>query len=122
MTTVNQKLPALPSAYRSGYIFNGWYTDVYGGTKITTSTLFHSSDTVYAKWGKQTDADKPKEYRVTFNANGGTISGNAILDTENQKLDDLPEDTRSGYIFQGWYTNSGIHITKEYQFQQDMTV
>ncbi len=122
MTTVNQKLPALPSAYRSGYIFNGWYTDVYGGTKITTSTLFHSSDTVYAKWGKQTDADKPKEYRVTFNANGGTISGNAILDTENQKLDDLPEATKCGYIFQGWYTNSGIHITKEYQFQQDMTV
>lgn len=52
MTTVDQKLPALPSASRSGYTFDGWYTGSGGGTKITTSTLFATSGTVYAHWTK----------------------------------------------------------------------
>ena len=51
MTTIDQKLPELPIATRSGrYSFDGWYTEKNGGTKITTATLFDKDTTVYAHW------------------------------------------------------------------------
>ena len=51
MTTIDQKLPELPIATRSGrYSFDGWYTEKNGGTKITTATLFDKGTTVYAHW------------------------------------------------------------------------
>ena len=51
MTTIDQKLPELPTATRSGrYSFDGWYTEKNGGTKITTATLFDKDTTVYAHW------------------------------------------------------------------------
>ena len=51
MTTIDQKLPELPIATRSGrYSFDGWYTEKNGGTKITTATLFDKATTVYAHW------------------------------------------------------------------------
>lgn len=51
MTTIDQKLPELPTATRSGsYSFDGWYTAASGGTKITTATVFYENTTVYAHW------------------------------------------------------------------------
>lgn len=51
MTTIDQKLPELPTATHSGsYSFNGWYTAANGGTKITTATVFYENTTVYAHW------------------------------------------------------------------------
>ena len=41
----------LPTATRSGYIFNGWFTAASGGTKISTNTLMPASNvTYYAHW------------------------------------------------------------------------
>ena len=50
MTTAKQKLASLPSASRSSYSFDGWYTKKSGGTKISTDTLFTGNTTVYAHW------------------------------------------------------------------------
>ena len=51
MTTIDQKLPELPTATHSGrYSFDGWYTAASGGTKITTATVFYENTTVYAHW------------------------------------------------------------------------
>ena len=51
MTTIDQRLPELPTATHSGrYSFDGWYTEKNGGTKITTATLFDKDTTVYAHW------------------------------------------------------------------------
>ena len=51
MTTIDQKLPELPTATRGGrYSFDGWYTEKNGGTKITTATVFDKNTTVYAHW------------------------------------------------------------------------
>ena len=51
MTTIDQKLPELPIATRSGrYSFDGWYTEKNGGTKITKATVFDKNTTVYAHW------------------------------------------------------------------------
>lgn len=51
MTTIDQKLPELPTATHSGrYSFDGWYTAASGGTKITTATVFYENTAVYAHW------------------------------------------------------------------------
>ena len=51
MTTIDQKLPELPTATHSGsYSFNGWYTAASGGTQITTAYVFSANTTVYAHW------------------------------------------------------------------------
>ena len=51
MDTIDQKLPELPTATRSGrYSFDGWYTEKNGGTKISMATEFDKDTTVYAHW------------------------------------------------------------------------
>lgn len=35
---------------RSGYIFNGWWTKVSGGDKVSTNTVFGEDTVVYAHW------------------------------------------------------------------------
>ena len=52
----------LPTATRSGYTFNGWYTAKTGGTKISSSTTVSANTTYYAHWTeKQKDSDGGKE-------------------------------------------------------------
>ncbi len=63
-TDANGKLSSLPMPTRSGYTFNGWFTEVSGGEKITTDYVFTSDTTVYAHWTKNDG-----------NSSGGSSSG-----------------------------------------------
>lgn len=50
---------------------------------------------------------KEKEYKITFNANGGVLSGeNNKNVTYTKSYGVLPEPTREGYGFAGWYTEA----------------
>ena len=49
-TGVDGKLESLPASARSNYSFNGWFTEVNGGTKITIDHVFIANTTVYAQW------------------------------------------------------------------------
>lgn len=78
MTTIDQKLPELPTATHSGrYSFDGWYTEKNGGTKITTATLFDKDTTVYAHWTYtgSTGGGGVTTYPITvLNAKNGTVA------------------------------------------------
>ena len=79
MTTIDQKLPELPTATRSGsYSFNGWYTEKNGGTKITMATVFDKDTTVYAHWtytGFTGSGGDVTTYPITvLNAKNGTVA------------------------------------------------
>lgn len=50
MTTTGQKLASLPAPPRSGYIFDGWFTAVTGGDRVTVDTVFNGNTTIYAHW------------------------------------------------------------------------
>jgi len=55
----SNKLNALPTAYRTGYVFVGWYKE--DGTAVTLNTVFPEAATVHARWAKAahvTDPDK----------------------------------------------------------------
>ena len=81
MTTTNQKLSSLPSASRSSYSFDGWYTKKIGGTKITTDTLFTGNTTVYAHWtytgGGSSGGSDSTSYTISIReARNGDVTAN----------------------------------------------
>lgn len=61
----NGTISSLPTPTRTGYDFDGWYKNSsYTGDRVTTSTTFSSSTTIYAKWNI-------KKYNVTIDAPNG---------------------------------------------------
>ena len=90
-------LSSLPTPTREGYTFNGWYTSLTGGTKITTSTVITSAQTLYAQW-------TVNSYILKFNANNGSVSETSRSVTYGSAVGELPIPIRTGYTFNGWYT------------------
>ena len=52
-------------------------------------------------------------YKVSFNANGGTVSISGKMVTDGKTYETLPTPVRAGYNFAGWYTekSGGTKIT-----------
>ena len=98
----------MPEPTRTGYTFAGWYTAASGGTKVTstTSVTTTSNQTLYAKWTANT-------YSVSFDANGGGTVSTVLTVTYGGTYGTLPEPTRTGYTFAGWYTaaSGGTQVT-----------
>lgn len=63
------------------------------------------------------------EYRITFDPAGGTCSTSSAL-TVDGKLAQLPEATREGYTFDGWFTQAigGDEITPDTVFTTNATI
>ena len=100
--TYDSNYGSLPTATRTGYTLEGWYTQASGGTKIDTSTkvAITANQTLYAHWTAKT-------YTVTFNANGGNTPSPASKSvTYDSTYGTLATATRTGYTFAGWYTAS----------------
>ena len=111
-----------------GYIFDGWYTEKSGGTKITTDTVFHANATVYAHWtytgGGGGGYNPPVTYYTLRFETGGGSDIPSVRETYNAYID-LTQyvPTWRGHTFIGWYSErglinkvSGVYLTK------DMTV
>lgn len=71
--TKDGTLPALlPSATKSGYTFNGWYTEPTGGEKITAETVFGTNeDSEEGKVGPNEDGVYVIYAQFTQNPSGG---------------------------------------------------
>ena len=128
-TGADHKLTSsLPTPERTGYTFDGWFTDATNGIKIQDGDPFFASTTLYAHWTKNsgtTDPDDPKTFTITFHANGGEGDPVAAATGTDGKVAVWPKNpTRTGYIFDGWYTDvsGGTAVTKETVFEQDVTV
>ena len=115
--TIGKPYGTLPTPNRTGYSFDGWYTEKTGGTKVTeTTTVGKDPPTkLYAHW-------TANNYLVTLHANGGKIStpSGGLVNTRNytatygSKYNFLPTPTRTGgYNFDGWYTDqtNGTKVT-----------
>lgn len=102
---------AAPTVTKTGSEFRGWtktgddtlYTNnAQDGNYIGKAVI--TSDTVFiASWSG--------DVRVTFNANGGTISGADYAEGQagtaiSSAPTPTPTPTRYGYTFGGWYTDS----------------
>ena len=117
--TIGKPYGTLPTPNRTGYSFDGWYTEKTGGTKVTeTTTVGQDPPTkLYARW-------TANNYLVTLHANGGKIgtpSGELVNTrhytvTYGSKYPAFPDPTRTGgYTFDGWYTkeSGGTKVTSD---------
>ena len=109
--TYHDEYGLLPTSIKEGYTFDGWYTEIIGGTEIESNTIVSiaSDDTVYAHWILVT-------YTITYNLDGGINDGsNPATYTIETATITLEEATRTGYTFSGWFDNaefSGTAITE----------
>ena len=78
----NPTAGTLVTPTRSGYTFNGWYTEASGGAKITKDSTIKKSQTLYAHW----TAVPKNSYTVSYNANGGAGAPSAQTKTEGKAL------------------------------------
>lgn len=121
VVTIGKTYGTLPTPNRTGYSFDGWYTDQTGDTKVTETTTVGANPpaTLYAHW-------TAKKYLVTLNANGGRIdttsgqvSTKSYTATYGSKYNFLPRPIRTGgYNFDGWYTDQ----TNGTKVESDTTV
>ena len=107
-------LTELPTPVRSGYIFDGWYSDNTRETKITGIQKEQTGDiTVYASW-------TAGAIQITYNLNGGT---NNPENPNSYKIGQgkvtLLDPTRDEYRFLGWY--SDYDLTKQVYFIDGQT-
>ncbi len=89
---------ALPEASREGYVFDGWYL---GSEPITSATVFKGGNiTLTAKW------ELPK-FTVSFETLGEAETPDPMTVTKGYTVGELPELTKPGYSFEGWFTEPG---------------
>ena len=95
---------------KEGNAFLSWCLDTECDEKYDPKTTdITKVSELYAQWS-------PNNYTVTLNVNGGDIlSVNVITVTYGQSYNYLPNATRTGYTFTGWFTeeNGGIEVTNE---------
>ena len=69
---------------------------------------------------------EPTTYTVTFDANGGTLSGSATVEVEEgEKITGAPTASRDGYTFDGWFTaaTGGDEVSlSTYTVTEDVTL
>ena len=106
----NAAYGTLPVPTKTGYGFAGWWTQASGGTQVGATTKMGAADTtIYAHW-------TISSYTLTADCYGGTApstlptgwtaNGQQPYRTLNYQSEygTLPEPTRQGYIFAGWFT------------------
>lgn len=93
----------LKNPTRTGYTFQGWYSDSAYKTKVTQIAKGSTGNkTLYAKW-------TANKYTIRYNKNGAT--GGSMADTTSCKYGTeytlrANAFTRKGYTFTGWATSA----------------
>ena len=83
---------------RAGYSFNGWDKNITNMPASNTNTT--------AQW-------TANNYTVTFNPSEGSVSQSTKVVAFGSVYGDLPNATRTGYTFLGWFTEKDESITGE---------
>ncbi len=94
---------------RTGYTFNGWFTEENGGSQILDSTIVRTvnNHTLYAQWSAN-------DYYVSYNPNEGECDSLGKWVTFDSEYGELAIPRRTGYAFDGWFISlAGDKITAE---------
>ena len=97
-----------PDATKSAYSFDGWYTAIENGKKLSITDVVGFNDiTVYARYS-------PVTYTVTYNLDGGVANGLVTKYTVENTDFVVPTPTKSGYEFVGWTVDTSSTVNKTY--------
>ena len=89
---------------RTGYRFEGWYTQENGGVPFDFNQEITEDVKVYAHWSKV-----ETNHTVYFNC-GGKAEGSTKVVQYGEKVTPPANPKADGYRFEGWYTqeNGGV--------------
>ena len=105
-TAADGTLSVVPEAYRWNYSFDGWFTEMKGGTKVTEETVFTEDATLYAHWTAthpSTGEQSKKTVYISISEDGsyviGKDSGKTLMTVVPMEVDwfDLSEYGLSEY-------------------------
>ena len=103
----------LPTATRTGYTFNGWYDE--NCNLISDGTWNYTTDlSLTASWTVNT-------YSVTLDANGGSLDSTSLSVNYESTLT-LPTPTRTGYTFNGWYSDGTLISDGTWYYTTDLAL
>lgn len=115
--TYNQEMPTTVDPSKTGYVFQGYYTQPNGvGIKfynldMSSANIWNilESTTLYAYW-------TPKKHSVTLDKQGGTGGTSSVVVTYVQAMLSATAPSRTGYYFQGYYslTNGETNYYSKY--------
>ena len=104
---------SLPTVARTGYSFDGWYTDSTCQTPAASGDtyVFPTQDAIwYAKW-------TPVPVIITFEYGDGTAGGEGSSTISRpyggkvvENVGALPAPTRTGYELKGWTNDAGLMV------------
>ncbi|HOI46357.1 MAG TPA: InlB B-repeat-containing protein, partial [Bacilli bacterium] len=98
--------PTAPT--KTGFTFDGWFSDSALTTSFVFTTTITSNITLYAKWTPVVTT-----ITVTFDVDGGTaVSSQTINSGQKAILPTAP--TKAGYTFGGWYTDSAKTVVFDF--------
>ena len=104
---------------RDGYDFLGWNTNQNATSPMYVAGSSYTKNEaaiLYAIWSQ-------KKYTISFDANGGVPVNNVTV-VHGSSLGTLPETSRTGYLFKGWYTekNGGRQFTSSESITHNQTL
>ena len=103
--TVETNTITLTAPEKTGHDFGGWYSDSELTAEATGIAQGSTGDKeFYAKW-------TPKTYTITYNSDGGTIVEESKYTSYTYGIGiiKLPEPTKEGFYFIGWYDNEQLN-------------
>ena len=108
----------LPVPTKDGYTFVGWLDAE--GNKVLAETIYTvaGDSTLTAQWAGNA-------YTITLDAGeGATLETTTVTVVYGEPINTLPEPTKEGYIFAGWFDAEGNAVTAEtiYATEGDMTL
>ena len=103
------KIEKIPETHKNDATFCGWYLRAdFSGEAVSFPYETVDDTTLYAKWAQR--------YSVHFVTNGGT----EISSYKTDVITTVPDTTRDGYYFAGWYENSDFG-GEQIQFPLNLT-
>lgn len=92
-----------PNPTKSGFNFDGWFSDVGLTTPFNfVNTLIMNDTTIYAKWSGQS-------FTVSFIVGGGSYIAPQIV-AYGTAATPPADPTRAGYVFTGWFSDLGLTV------------
>ena len=111
----------VPSAdpTRTGWIFNGWYTDEKFGSPVSSDSdvTITQDQTLYAHWIFN-------ELTVKFDMNGHGSQvqpAQVVISSEGSTVSAPETPSETGYNFEGWYTTSACAEGTQWNFARPVT-
>lgn len=106
-----QAVGTLPTATKSGYTFNGWFTSANNGDKISASTIINGNITYYAQYTEESGGGTTSDLTWNFSTSDFNGLGTISATTTVNGLTITAASDKAVTVAEGAKTIDGINFT-----------